>query len=70
MTMDREDQRAVDNLDETEDTPRDSMTLLSRAGNGNALEVERMPDPDIRLMLRMRDTGRYVPDGDGGNSNR
>lgn len=38
------------------EAPRDSMTLLSRAGGSDAAPaIEMMPDPDLRLMLPMRD---------------
>ena len=46
---------AADQQDAAEETPRDSMSLLNRAGNGNEIQVEMMPDPDTRLMLPMRD---------------
>ena len=38
-----------------EEAPRDSMTLLNSTGAGTAPTIERMPEPDLRLMLPMRD---------------
>jgi putative CocE/NonD family hydrolase len=51
------------------DAPQDSMALLSATGGGSAPQIEMMPDPDIRLMLPMRDGVRldtYIwrPKGD------
>ncbi|WP_134168832.1 CocE/NonD family hydrolase [Paraburkholderia caballeronis] len=49
--------------------PRDSLSLLNATGGGSAPRIERMPDPDLRLMLAMRDGVRldtYIwrPKGD------
>ena len=40
---------------DAEEGKRDSMSLLSKAGTGAAPRIERMPPPDIRTMLPMRD---------------
>src|SRR5688500_2107948 len=50
-----EDQRAAEGAEIAGEAPRDSMSLLSRAGGGAAPEIELMPDPAMRLMLQMRD---------------
>jgi putative CocE/NonD family hydrolase len=51
------------------DGPRDSMALLQASGSGAAPAIERIREPDLRLMLAMRDGVRldtYVwrPQGD------
>ncbi len=56
-------------LDGAEQPPRDSMALLGKTAAGEAPAIERMPEPDIRTMLPMRDGVRldtYVwrPKGD------
>jgi putative CocE/NonD family hydrolase len=47
---------------------QDSMGLLSRTGGGSAPPIERMPDPDLRVMVPMRDGVRldtyiWLPQG-------
>ncbi len=52
MSEDRANAKGTDAADEA---PRDSMTLLNSTGAGSAPQIERMPEPDLRLMLPMRD---------------
>lgn len=50
------EQRAPENLElASPGDPQDSMGLLARTGGGSAPRVERMPEPDLRIMLPMRD---------------